>query len=223
VVGEATKFHGIFGVSHDVNSAGVYAHNDAGGSGVVGISEQGTGVVGITNNPNAAAVSGQNTGGGMAGNFQGNVNCTGDLTCGGDITLTGGDCAEQFQLSRDSAAEPGVVMVMNETGEVTPSSKAYDRRVVGVVSGAGDLNPGIILDRKEGANRATIALLGKVYCKVDASVAPIRVGDLLTTSDRPGHAMKAQEEKRAFGAVIGKALRSLDQGCDLIPVLVTLQ
>jgi hypothetical protein len=114
-------------------------------------------------------------------------------------------------------------MVVNENGEVAPSSAAYDRRVVRVVSGAGDYRPAIILDRKAGAKRATIALIGKVYCKIDACGAPIGVGDPLTTSDRPGHAMKAEDGNRSFGTVLGKALRSLDEGCDMMPVLVTLQ
>jgi hypothetical protein len=51
-----------------------------------------------------------------------------------------------------------------------------------------------------------LALTGKVYCKADAQYAPIEVGDLLTTSSTAGHAMKATDHDRAFGAVLGKAL-----------------
>jgi hypothetical protein len=58
---------------------------------------------------------------------------------------------------------------------------------------------------------------------VDAESGAIAVGDLLTTSDTPGHAMKAQDPERAFGAVIGKALAPLRDGRDLIPILVALQ
>jgi len=68
-----------------------------------------------------------------------------------------------------------------------------------------------------------VALLGKVYCKVDATAAPVAVGDLLTTSDTPGYAMKATDPQRAFGAVLGKALQPLPAGSGLIPVLVALQ
>jgi hypothetical protein len=68
-----------------------------------------------------------------------------------------------------------------------------------------------------------IALMGKVYCKVDASLAPIEVGDLLVTAPTPGHAMKAMDPSRAFGAVVGKALRPLAAGRGLIAVLVALQ
>jgi hypothetical protein len=58
---------------------------------------------------------------------------------------------------------------------------------------------------------------------VDASDTPIDIGDLLTTSATPGHAMKASDPQRALGAVIGKALRPLTSGRKLIPVLVALQ
>jgi hypothetical protein len=68
-----------------------------------------------------------------------------------------------------------------------------------------------------------VALIGKVYCKVDADSGAIAVGDLLTTAATPGHAMKAADPARAFGAVIGKALAPLAKGCGLIPILVALQ
>ncbi|MGH8547999.1 MAG: hypothetical protein ACRERU_05265 [Methylococcales bacterium] len=63
-----------------------------------------------------------------------------------------------------------------------------------------------------------VALLGKVYCKVDATYSPIEVCDLLTTALSLGHAMKADDPVKAFGAVIGKALRSLKAGQGMIPI-----
>jgi hypothetical protein len=63
----------------------------------------------------------------------------------------------------------------------------------------------------------------QVYCKVDAQYAPIEVGDLLTTSPTPGHAMKAADPFKAFGAVIGKALQPLHTGQGLLPILIALQ
>lgn len=99
-----------------------------------------------------------------------------------------------------------------------------DKRVVGVVSGAGAYRPGIVLDRQASQeDRVTVALVGKVYCRVDAQNSEITVGDLLTTSSTPGYAMKAADERRAFGAIIGKALRPLRSGLGLIPILVALQ
>jgi hypothetical protein len=58
---------------------------------------------------------------------------------------------------------------------------------------------------------------------VDTRFGSIDVGDLLTTSPNPGHAMKASDPLKAFGAVIGKALRPLNEGQGLIPILIALQ
>jgi hypothetical protein len=68
-----------------------------------------------------------------------------------------------------------------------------------------------------------VALTGRVYCWADASNGPIAPGDLLTTSDTPGHAMKVTDYERAQGAVLGKAMSTLDEGQGLVLVLVTLQ
>jgi len=142
----------------------------------------------------------------------------------GDIMLRNADCAEEFDIAGCVAVEPGTVMVISDDGGMRPSSDCYDRKVAGVVSGAGPLRPGIILGRQPGSSeRLPIALAGKVFCRVDASEAPVRTGDLLTTSRRTGHAMRAVERARAFGAVIGKALAPLARGQGTIPILVALQ
>jgi hypothetical protein len=65
--------------------------------------------------------------------------------------------------------------------------------------------------------------MGKVMCKADAGYGPIACGDLLTTSATPGHAMKATDASRFAGAVLGKALGSLEDGRGFVPVLVALQ
>lgn len=65
--------------------------------------------------------------------------------------------------------------------------------------------------------------MAKVYCKVDARYAPIEVGDLLTTSPPTGHAMKVGDPLKAFGSVLCKALRPLETGQGLIPILIALQ
>jgi hypothetical protein len=81
-----------------------------------------------------------------------------------------------------------------------------------------------VLDKRQTpGNRQPIALMGKVFCKVDAQFGPIKVGDLLTTSPTPGHAMKTNDPFKAFGAVIGKALQPLTEGQGLIPILIALQ
>ena len=103
-------------------------------------------------------------------------------------------------------------------------TQPYDKRVAGVISGAGDLKPGLVLGRRVGhADRVPLALIGRVNCKVDADYESIEVGDLLTTSATLGHAMKASDPTKSFGSVISKALRPLKAGCDLIQILVALQ
>ena len=142
----------------------------------------------------------------------------------GDIILQNGDCAEDFDVSESQEVEPGTVMVLDRDGKLEQSTGAYDKKVAGVISGAGEYRPGIVLDKKQSQNRRLpVALVGKVYCKVDAQYSSIEVGDLLTTSSTPGHAMKAKDPLKAFGAVIGKALRPLAAGTALIPILIALQ
>ena len=117
-----------------------------------------------------------------------------------------------------------MLMVLNQEGKLEPSSRPYDGNVVGVVAGAGNYRPGIVLDHRGGpAARALISVLGKVSCRVDAAYGPIEVGNLLTTSPTAGHAMKVSDRPRAIGAVIGKALTPLHEGVGLVDVLISLQ
>jgi hypothetical protein len=179
--------------------------------GVVGASESGIGILG--------------RGPKLAARFEGNVHVTGQIDAGADITCgNGSDCAEYFDVVEASPVDPGTVMVLADAGGLLQSTTAYDKRVAGVISGAGAYRPGILLDKRPlGDERKAIALVGKVFCKVDATYSPIEVGDLLTTSPTPGHAMKADDSQRAFGAVLGKALRPMAEGKGLLPILVTLQ
>lgn len=148
---------------------------------------------------------------------------SGDIEVFGDVKLAGADCAEDFPLDALAVPEPGTVLVIAEGGRLRVGTEAYDRRVAGVVSGAGGFRPGLRLNAAHGDEaHAAIALSGRTGCKVDAIHGPIQVGDLLVTSPTPGHAMRASDPGRAFGAVIGKALASLEAGQGVIPILVAL-
>jgi hypothetical protein len=229
--------------------AGVYGQSDQ--QGVMGLSTSsaGTGVYGGNTSADAAngigvrgetmrgvGVQGQSFAGGLAGRFIGDVEVTGRLSCSdlircnadievlGDIRLVNADCAEDFDIFGEEEVEPGTVMVLNEVGALIQSQHAYDKRVAGVIAGAGDFRPGIILDKQQSeGNRMPVALLGKTFCKVDAGYSAIEVGDLLTTSPTRGHAMKVTDPFKALGTVIGKALRSIPAGQGLIPILIALQ
>jgi hypothetical protein len=138
--------------------------------------------------------------------------------------LSNADCAEDFDIAGIELVEPGTVMLIDADGALRASDSAYDKRVAGVMSGAGKYKPGIVLDKQQSSrNRMPIALMGKVYCKVDARYGAIEVGDLLTTSPTPGHAMRTDDPMKAFGTVIGKALQPLELGEGLIPILIALQ
>jgi hypothetical protein len=141
----------------------------------------------------------------------------------GDIKLTGGDAAEDFELVDEGDVPAGSVMVIADDGKLATSRRPYDRRVAGVISGAGSLRPGIVLGTGSGGRRQPVALAGRVCCRVDATDAPIDVGDLLTSSSNPGYAMKVSNPTKAFGAVLGKALGPRSHGTGLIPILVALQ
>jgi len=144
----------------------------------------------------------------------------------GDIFLTGADCAEEFDTACAEIVESGTVMIIDGDGTLSPSFQAYDKKVAGVVSGAGNYRTGIVLDKQDqtfsSKKRSSIALIGKVFCKADADYGAIEVGDLLTTSSTPGHAMKATDPLKAFGTIIGKALNSLKVGKGLVPILISL-
>lgn len=204
------------------SQAGVTGTNDLTGYGVLGSSKGQAGVAGL-HTSGGNGVYGKSTG--NAGCFDGNVQVNGNITVTGDLYLPGADCAEQFHVGGDNFIEPGTVVVVDGEGALCESVEAYDRKVAGVIAGAGEYRPGIVLDKHAGEtkNRAAISLIGKAYCKVDAGYAAIEVGDMLTSSPTQGHAMKALDRKRAFGAVVGKALRPLDEGRGLIPILITLQ
>jgi hypothetical protein len=145
------------------------------------------------------------------------------------LVITGGsDLSEQFDIrGAKDAVKPGMVVSIDpqRAGKLTVSSNVYDKKVAGVISGAGGVKPGMMMGQ-EGSKADgdyPVALTGRVYCWADASKSAIEPGDLLTTSDTPGHAMKVLDYKRAQGAILGKAMSSLDVGKGLVLVLVTLQ
>ncbi len=115
--------------------------------------------------------------------------------------------------------------MLGDDGCLSPCARAHDRRVVGVVAGGGGYRPGLILDRnlKQTGPRAPISIMGKVSVLADAGRVPIRVGDLLTTSEVPGHAKAVTLPAEAAGAIIGKALTPLAEGCGVVDMLISLQ
>jgi hypothetical protein len=121
------------------------------------------------------------------------------------------DIAERY--AADDIYEPGTVLVIGGSKEVTTTSKYADTRVAGIVS----KTPAYMMNSAAGTDETHpyIALKGRVPCKV---VGSILKGDLLVTSTRPGYAQRA--DGILSGAIIGKALEDNFEGSAVIEVLV---
>ena len=145
------------------------------------------------------------------------------------MQITGGsDFSEMFDVRSEQKIEPGMVVVIDakNPGSLMLSSKVNDRRVAGIISGAGGVKTGMMMGQKGSIadGKYPIALTGRVYCFADASNSAIEPGDMLTTSSTIGHAMKVKDPNSAAGAIIGKAMTELKQGeKGLVLVLVNLQ
>jgi hypothetical protein len=144
------------------------------------------------------------------------------------LEITGGaDLAEHFDVAGTETLLPGTVVRIDpdQPGKLRVADQAYDRTVAGIVSGAGDVQPGMLMGQAGtlASGQYPVALTGRVYCRVDAAYGAIRPGDLLTTSPTTGHAMKAADAGKAQGAILGKAMTELKSGQGLVLVLVSLQ
>jgi len=141
------------------------------------------------------------------------------------LEIEGADLAEQFQFSEE--VEPGMVVAIDpdNPGRLCLARGSYNPSVAGVIAGANDFSTGVVLGKGiEGAVNRPVALSGRVWVMCDATNGAITPGRMLTTSDRPGHAMAATDRDRSHGAVLGKAMTSLAQGeTGMVLVLVNLQ
>jgi hypothetical protein len=152
------------------------------------------------------------------------LDVVGSVRVSGNIAAKYQDLAEWVESSQ--ALLPGTVVVLDHTksNQVVASSRAYDTRVAGVIS----LQPGIALG-EQGEGKVLVATTGRVRIRVDATRAPIQIGDLLVTGDTEGMAIKSQPiniggiEIHRPGTLIGKALEPLAKGEGEILVLLSLQ
>ena len=140
-------------------------------------------------------------------------------------TVCGGDYAESVDASeKHNLYAPGDVLVLTSDGkgDVEESSEPYSTMVAGIYA----TKPGVIgrrISLPKSADDVPMALIGIVPTKVSAENGSIRRGDLLVSSSTPGYAMKGTDRNRMLGAVVGKAMGSLESGKGVIEVLVTLQ
>ncbi len=228
--GEADSSYGIAvcGQADGSNGIGVYGEaTTADGYGVSARSRAAGGVALFARATldEGVAIEAEGGDGGYAAKFTGNVILVAHSDGGTILELGEGlDYAEGFDNAGKQEVEPGMVVIidLDRPGELRMSQTPYDNKVAGIVAGAKGLGSGVRL----GADRydMDVALAGRVYCNVDATHTGIEPGDLLTTSSTPGHAMKAVDYDLARGAILGKAMQSLEKGQKgQILVLVTLQ
>ena len=154
----------------------------------------------------------------------------GDATFGGNVTVAGNigakyqDVAEWVPARQALVAGTVVTLDTEKSNQVMASTQAYDTRVAGVVSS----QPGITLG-EAGTGKLLVATTGRVKVRVDATRSPVRIGDLLVTSDKEGFAMKSKpmmiggRQIHTPGTLIGKALEPLPRGTGEILVLLSLQ
>lgn len=155
------------------------------------------------------------------------VDTTGQTFADGGYQTSGADFAEAVAVrGGKSLYEPGDLMVIERGARrrLTRSHTPYSTLVAGIYS----TKPGMLatphhIDDDTVKSEVPLAIVGIVPCKVTAENGPIREGDLLVASSRPGYAMKGTDRRRMLGAVVGKALASLTKGTGMIEVLVTLQ
>ena len=152
------------------------------------------------------------------------LHVVGDVTVTGNIAAKYQDVAEWVESSQQLSAGTVVVLDATQSNQVVASTQAYDTRVAGVISE----RPGLVLG-ESGINKVLVATTGRVKIKVDATLAPICVGDLLVTGNQAGVAMKSQPLDLGGvpihrpGTLIGKALEPLAKGQGQILALLSLQ
>ena len=148
------------------------------------------------------------------------INASGQKVLVGDVVRLKGTPIARFegQNSRIPVAE------------VTLADKENDSMVIGIVAQEAIPDPDSLDTRVEPNDPTFIEDGGELYlvtlgafahCKVDATDAPIEVGDLLTTSNNPGHAKKATNP--TIGSIIGKAFEPLKEGTGYVAVFVNIQ
>ena len=157
------------------------------------------------------------------------INSLGAGYFNGGVSTGGADFAESVAFRGErSLYEPGDVLVIDQDADrrVNKASNPYSTLVAGIYSTNPAINAGYHeVNEKPLKSEIPVAVTGIVPCKVTAENGQIVRGDLLVTSSKPGYAMKGTNKKRMAGAVIGKALQTMDRNNDtgVIDVLVALR
>ena len=145
-----------------------------------------------------------------------NMNTTTDYKFRGTATSAEyADLAERY--AADKEYEPGTLVKIGGSHEITQTLQVADDEVFGVISTA----PGFEMNSAAGTDvtHPYVALAGRVPCKV---VGKIRKGQRLISSNTPGH---AQVDTGAgvldYRLVVGRALADkMDNGIGVVEIIV---
>jgi len=250
---ESQLGHGVWGLTYNFSSAGIYGLNVGGGQAILGMNsgagsgavvgknsgDNGIGVHAIANgdgtgNNGIALVAQLESGAGNLAVFKvGNTNkaridANGKGFFNGGTQNSGADIAEAFEVEGNREEyEPGDVLIISQNSDrkVEKSSSPYSTLVVGVFA----TKPGVLLTERNAEQdqldqMVPMGVIGIIPTKVCLEGGAIKRGDLIVTSSIPGVAMKADPEKVKVGQVIGKALQDYKgEGIGRINVLVSIK
>ncbi|MEK6644692.1 MAG: hypothetical protein AABZ08_12380 [Planctomycetota bacterium] len=182
-------------------------------------------VMKLHRNPNGTNrfVEGINWDGGATATIKFHIDANGSYNAGGDF-------AEAMPaVGGKNSYEPGDVLILSQDhpGGIEKCHRAADCKVAGVYS----TRPGMIGisgndETRINSDDIPVAITGIVPTKVSAENGAIRIGDLLTTSSTPGHAMRASATMvsgvsiYSTGTILGKAIEPLEKGKGMIRVLL---
>lgn len=145
----------------------------------------------------------------------------------GGTQNSGADIAEAFDVSSSvDDFEPGDVLVIavDKDRTVEKSAEPYSTLVAGVYA----TKPGVLLTEEDIdsdlSGKVPMGVVGVIPTKVCLEGGPIKRGDLLVTSSKPGVAMKADRSRVEVGQVLGKALQEFNsETISKINVLVNVK
>jgi len=110
------------------------------------------------------------------------------------------DLAEKY--TSDENYDPGTVLELGGIAEVTQTRRPTSLAIAGIVS----TDPAYLMNSD--SEGISVALIGRVPCKVTGK---INKGDILVSSDIPGHAKAHREiHNPPAGSMIGKAIEAKD-------------
>lgn len=147
-----------------------------------------------------------------------------------ELEIKGGsDLAENFDITglEEWEARPGMLVSIDtkNEGKLCITTKANDKALVGVISGANGIKPGMLMGQQGSIafGKYPVALVGRVYVLANAEGGEINAGDFITSSSQKGYAKKASLVSDNHGAIIGKAMGKPDTKTGFVLVLINLQ